>query len=280
MTIPSHLFHEPMSEYPTSRPIISSLETFKGSEFRGKQAFEKLTLLGQTVRNRIELNKQTENLPSRLARFLPVEPIIHGDCEKFVKWAEKDGSGGKSTSPTYRNSIILTSDNTDLNTYLILESARRFKAGPPTKASRRTSLPSRTSVHLPVASQTTEADYLACADVMEEKLRTLASAHHNTLQPRGLTEAKDFPTVFGLAICGPRLAIVALSAADPAKGAVRTLAVCDFTESDQDLWNAVAIAMVCLAARDESRECRQGDYEELIRKLIGRMAIADMDEDL
>ena len=171
-------------------------------------------------------------------------------------------------------------DNTDLNTYLVLESARRFKAGPPTKASRRTSLPSRTSIHLPLASQTVEADYLACADVMEDRLRKLAAAHHKTLQPRGLTEAKDYPTVFGLAICGPRLAIVALSAADPTDGLVRTLAVCDFTERDQDLWNAVAIAMVCLAARDESRERGAGDYEELIRKLMGRMAITDMDEDL
>ena len=97
MTIPPHLFHEPISEPLHFRPIISSLETFKGSEFRGKQAFEKLTLLGQSVRNRMELNKETENLPPRHARFLPVEPIIHGDCEKFVKWAEKDGSGGKST---------------------------------------------------------------------------------------------------------------------------------------------------------------------------------------
>lgn len=88
-----------MADHLSVRPIISSLETFKGSEFRGKQAFEKLTLLGQSVRNRIELNQQTECLPARLARFLPVEPIIHGDCEKFVKWAEKDGSGGKSTTP-------------------------------------------------------------------------------------------------------------------------------------------------------------------------------------
>jgi hypothetical protein len=114
---------------------------------------------------------------------------------------------------------------------------------------------------------------------MEDRVRALASAHHRTLTSRGLTEAKDFPTVFGLAICGPRLAIVALSAADPIKGPVRTLAVCDFTESDQDLWNAVAIAMVCLAARDESRERSTGDYEEIIRRLMGRMAITDTDED-
>ena len=85
-----------MSQYVSIRPIISSLGTFKGSEFRGKQVFEKLTLLGQQVRNRIELNRETESLPQKLAKFLPVEPIIHADCEKFVKWAEKDGSGGKS----------------------------------------------------------------------------------------------------------------------------------------------------------------------------------------
>ena len=87
-----------MSEFVYIRPIISSLGTFKGSEFRGKQVFEKLTLLGQQVRNRIELNRETESLPPKLAKFLPVEPIIHADCEKFVKWAEKDGSGGKSIS--------------------------------------------------------------------------------------------------------------------------------------------------------------------------------------
>jgi len=85
-----------MSEYVATRPIISSLGTFKGSEFRGKQCFERLTLLGQQVRNRQELNREMETLPQKLAKFLPVEPIIHGDCEKFVKWAEKDGSGGRS----------------------------------------------------------------------------------------------------------------------------------------------------------------------------------------
>src|SRR5271170_6577924 len=85
-----------MFEYVSTRPIISSLGTFKGSEFRGKQCFERLTLLGQQVRNRQELNREMETLPPKLAKFLPVEPIIHGDCEKFVKWAEKDGSGGRS----------------------------------------------------------------------------------------------------------------------------------------------------------------------------------------
>src|SRR5579864_1938876 len=199
-----------MSEYVHLRPIISSLGTFKGSEFRGKQVFEKLTLLGQQVRNRIELNRETECLPPKLAKFLPVEPIVHADCEKFVKWAEKDGSGGKSNLPNFHSFLIL--DNTDLNTYLVLESARRFKPGPPTKGSRRTSLPSRTSIHLPVTIRTTEEDYMACAEVMEQRLRKLASAHHKTLVPRGALELKDFPTVYGLAICGPRIAVVALSA--------------------------------------------------------------------
>jgi hypothetical protein len=41
-----------------------------------------------------------ETLPPKLAKFLPVEPIIHSDCEKFVKWAEKDGSGGRSITPS------------------------------------------------------------------------------------------------------------------------------------------------------------------------------------
>jgi len=98
LNIPPALFHPPGSENVT-RPIISSLGTFKGSEFRGKQVFEKLTLLGQTVRNRIELNHEmATQTPMKVARFLPVEPIIHGECEKFVKWAEKDGSGGKGIS--------------------------------------------------------------------------------------------------------------------------------------------------------------------------------------
>jgi hypothetical protein len=88
-----------MSEYLSLRPIISSLGTFKGSEFRGKQAFEKLTLLGQQVRNRITLNREMENQTTKQAKFLPVEPIIHADCEKFVIWAEKDGSGGRGATP-------------------------------------------------------------------------------------------------------------------------------------------------------------------------------------
>jgi hypothetical protein len=172
-------------------------------------------------------------------------------------------------------------ENTDLNTYLVLESARRFKPGPPTKASRRTSLPSRTSIHLPISIRTTEDDYMACAEVMEQRLRKLASAHYKTLQAeRHLLEPKDYPTVYGLAICGPRIAVVALSAADPKNGAVRTLVVCDFTDAGQDLWNAVAVAMVCLAARDEARErAGVGDYDEEVRKLMGKMLIRTVDED-
>ena len=162
----------------------------------------------------------------------------------------------------------------------MLESARRFKPGPPTRASRRTSLPSRTSIHLPVTIRTTEADYMACAEVMEQRVRKVASAHHKTLAPRGPLQIKEYPTVYGLAICGPRIAIVALSSADPNDGAVRTLCVCDFTDASQDLWNAVAVAMVCLAARDEARERSSlNDYEEEVRRLMGRMIIRTTDED-
>lgn len=155
-----------------------------------------------------------------------------------------------------------------------------MKAGPPTKTSRRTSLPSRTSIHLPITIRTTEEDYMACAEVMEQRLRKLAAAHHKTLRSRGPLEPKDYPTVYGLAICGPRIAVVALSAADPHEGAVRTLVVCDFTDAGQDLWNAVAVAMVCLAARDEARErASVGEYDEEVRKLMGRMFIRSVDED-
>jgi hypothetical protein len=121
---------------------------------------------------------------------------------------------------------------------------------------------------------------MACAEAMEQRLRKLASAHHKTLGSRGHLEARDYPTVYGLAICGPRIAVVALSSADPKNGVVRTLVVCDFTDAGQDLWNAVAIAMVCLAARDEARE-RAGvdEYDAEVRKLMGRMAIRTIDED-
>jgi len=97
-----------MPEYSSFRPIISSLGTYKGSEFRGKQVFEKLTLLGTVVRNRLELNREMEILPKGQARFLPVEPLIHADCERFVKWAEKDGSGGKGTPQTIPNTPNLS----------------------------------------------------------------------------------------------------------------------------------------------------------------------------
>ena len=121
---------------------------------------------------------------------------------------------------------------------------------------------------------------MACAEVMEQRLRKLASAHHKTLKPRGPLEPKDYPTVYGLAICGPRIAVIALSAANPRDGAVRTLVVCDFTDAGQDLWNAVAVAMVCLAARDEARErAGLGEYDEEVRKLMGRMLIRSIDED-
>jgi hypothetical protein len=121
---------------------------------------------------------------------------------------------------------------------------------------------------------------MLCAEVMEQRLRKLASAHHRTLKSKGTLAPKDYPTVYGLAICGPRIAVVALSAADPTDGAVRTLVVCDFTDAGQDLWNAVAVAMVCLAARDEARERAEAhEYDEDVRKLMGKMFIRRVDED-
>jgi hypothetical protein len=105
LNMPPSLFHPPMPEYVTFRPIISSLETFRGSEFRLKQAFEKLTVLGQQVRNREQLNREKENMPPKQAKFLPVEPLIHAECEKFASWAAKDGNGGTSTFPPCRTEI-------------------------------------------------------------------------------------------------------------------------------------------------------------------------------
>src|SRR5438045_2335622 len=107
---------------------------------------------------------------------------------------------GKVYLPKMLKVVLIFEADTDLNTYLVLESARRMKPGPPTKSSRRTSLPSRTSIHLPIAIRTTEEDYMACADVMERRLRKLAAAHYKTLRPRGPFEPKDYPTIYGLAI--------------------------------------------------------------------------------
>src|SRR5262245_33475551 len=89
---------------------------------------------------------------------------------------------------------LILADTSALDTYIVLESGRRFEPGPPTRVTRRTSLPSRTSVHLPITIRTTEADYMACAEVMEQKLRKLASAHSKTLEPRGSLPLKDYPT--------------------------------------------------------------------------------------
>jgi hypothetical protein len=121
---------------------------------------------------------------------------------------------------------------------------------------------------------------MACAESMEQRLRKLAKAHYKLLEKANL-EVKDCPTVYGLAICGPRIAIVALSCADPVGGIVRTLVVCDYTDAGQDLWNAVAVAMVCLAARDECRQCSMvKEYDEEVRKSMGKMVIKIEDEDL
>jgi hypothetical protein len=48
----------------------------------------------------MELNREMELLPVKQAKFLPVEPVIHADCDRFVKWAEKDGSGGRGFPPS------------------------------------------------------------------------------------------------------------------------------------------------------------------------------------
>ncbi|OLL23183.1 hypothetical protein NEOLI_004035 [Neolecta irregularis DAH-3] len=204
---------------------IRAMNPGDANEFRGRFALDKLQLLGRSVRGRLDRNRFC-----RSNEQLPVEPTIKLECKRFARWASQDS---RIPPPQIPFLSIVSSNCTYTSNFYIGQH---------------------------------QVEYDFCAQKLETKLRKLADAHMRVRQLLNANKAPPTPpregglghfgfaSVYGLAICGPRVALVALGTNLPAHNPMRTLVVADFTNSDQDVYNAIAIALLILAARDEEHE--------------------------
>lgn len=71
-------------------------------------------------------------------------------------------------------------------------------------------------------------------------------------------------TIYGIAVAGPIVALVTQNTRDPESDAQgpKTMAVLDLSDTEMDFWNAVAIALMVIAAREDELE-REGWYRSV-----------------
>ncbi|CAZ83036.1 unnamed protein product [Tuber melanosporum] len=95
-----------------------------------------------------------------------------------------------------------------------------------------------------------------CENRMDKKLHEIAKtlrsqdSHLSISHPRPETSSS---TVYGLAVAGCVAALITLNARDE-KAPTRTMLVVDFSEANTDFWNAISIALLVIAARDDELE--------------------------
>ncbi|KAI5795547.1 hypothetical protein EDC01DRAFT_614694 [Geopyxis carbonaria] len=97
-----------------------------------------------------------------------------------------------------------------------------------------------------------------CEAKMQRRLVELATELRNeeaTLASLGTPrEPSASATLYGLAVSGCVVALVSLDARNTAAPMPKTLALLDFSDTTLDFWNAVAIALLVIGARDDEIE--------------------------
>ena len=216
----------PLSLYATdgADPLI---KPSKQDEFRAIKAIRDLIDLGRHVRGKVKCNKRPE-------------PMIWRRFMTFLRWAFSDAD------------IILSSETTYLRTHavVILENGR--------------------STQDALQTLTTEMRRLASDWLQVVPANTLSS--HRDSSP-SLAESLELPTIHGILICSAVVMIVTKtveghqaryhpqifspdsynsSATDKDDEAadMRMIATLDFSDSRQDVWNALALAIVVTCIRD------------------------------
>lgn len=100
-----------------------------------------------------------------------------------------------------------------------------------------------------VTARTRADPHEDCAMRCEEVLMRIKQEVQEQEQERE-SEDEEEGTCFGIAISGPIVALVALNCGQHA-APVRTLHVCDFSDPDGDVWEAIALALHIIHARND-----------------------------
>ncbi|KAF8421622.1 hypothetical protein EV426DRAFT_193540 [Tirmania nivea] len=214
--LPDELFVEPGEE-----PIIGARNRKK--EVRGILAFDALMQLGSRVRDKWECGMFSEKWLGK-------------ELGKYVEWAMKDGEIPSTYTGVFAISGAPIFETCEWRmSKRMTELAERHRTALETSrqfyASRRGSL-------LP--------NYLTDPSNPNTKPSTLLPS---PLPPHGEAPPAN---LYGFAIVGCVVALVTLNTAK-LEAPTRTLLVVDYLDHRMDVWNAIAVALVVVQARDEQR---------------------------
>lgn len=234
--LPDSLFLSAFSN--PSYAAIRSLSSDQSSEFRGKLAFERLLLVGRSARDRLELNtlRKSQN------EHLSVEAIIKQEVKRFLHWSSTDADiSPKSLS--HFITFCTRSRNPVRNNPDDLQEVYQDMTCKMTQKLTRLARTHRDSVETLVARDI----HKSCRS-KDKSIQALGRLDNYRLERARST------TIYGFCICDSILVIVALNARSP-DSPVRTLLTLDYTDSSQDLWNTLAVALTIMSAREERLDC-------------------------
>ncbi|MCJ1378498.1 hypothetical protein MMC17_001597 [Xylographa soralifera] len=214
-TIPSALFTGDIQE--------AFLKAMYGSDFRASRALSDLLELGARVRDCVSLN-------------IPPEKLITHYIQQYIKWSHQDGDlATKNPIPALK--IVTARGNEPVEDVVDRASQELHDLGHQYRENWL--LPKSPKAPKPPKAQAADGvDNTADIDVDEEEEEEEPDEFYPPL-----------PTVYGLVITYTTVSLVTCDSNQPDRE-MKALALFDFMLDDQDVWNAFAIAIVVVWARD------------------------------
>ncbi|MCJ1283347.1 hypothetical protein MMC26_002675 [Xylographa opegraphella] len=214
-TVPSALFTDDTQE--------AFLNAIYGSDFRATRALSILLELGARVRDYISLN-------------LPPEQLISRYIQQYIKWSHRDGHlVTKNPIPI----LVVVTGRDDETVEAVVDRASREIYDLGKRYRRNWLLPKPPKFPKPKKDQAAD-----CAD---------NTADNDEKGLDGDEEPDEFdpplPTVYGLVIAYTTVSLITYDSDQPERE-MKALALFDFMLDDQDVWNAFAIAIVVVWARN------------------------------
>lgn len=230
--LPPVLFRSELAD--SHYPLLSSIAKGGTDAFRAKFAFERLLLLGQEVRRRMDSISRHED---QISWFL-CELVVKEGLRRYLTWAARDAGINLVYMPLF---LVLCSSGRRTN---CSDSLRGYKRSSEKLISKLRRL---SRAHRDSAQQIASLNSLT-------RSRSQFTMEKSLLQG---VEVETFSfntsrssTIYGFCLAGYKLTIVALNTTEE-QFPIRTLLTVDYSDPGQDLWSTIAIALTVMAARDE-----------------------------
>lgn len=228
--LPQILFMESTTELCSS-PIKSFSNDGTGA-FRAKFAFERLLLVGQEVRIRMESLSRNETVD-----LSSCEAVMQEGLRRFSSWASKDaGLTPKSLSLF----LVSCSRGRRINHDQRHEEFQRSSNKMLLKLRRLSQIHREAQLHANISNPIQQSRFNIWSRRAPAGPAVIGCAEHKN-PPASI--------IYGFHLTDYKLNIVSLNTSEE-QFPVRTLLTIDYSEPEQDLWSAIAIVLTVMAARD------------------------------